>query len=324
MNTAAQIPRPVRTPFGRDATATDVLDGVNLAGRRFIVTGGASGLGEATARALAGAGANVTVAVRDPHSALRLTDEEPLIEALPLDLADLDSVTKFVRAWTEPVDAIIANAGVMAVPTRQLSAAGWELQLATNFLGHFALIYGLEKQLAAASGRVVVVSSGAQLRAGVDLDDLNFDRRPYDPWTAYSQSKSADVLLAVGIARRWADKGVTGNACAPGVIHTNLQRHVAPELMRAMGAMDANGDLIHPEHYKTPDQGASTAVLLAASPLVHGVSGAYFEDNQEAPTVTGGPEPEGGVAEWSLDPELADALWERAVSALPAPLSAGK
>jgi NAD(P)-dependent dehydrogenase (short-subunit alcohol dehydrogenase family) len=301
----------VRTPADR------ILAGIDLTGRRMIVTGGASGIGAETVRALAGAGAEVTVATREP------ADAKPLIEdlaAVPgagrvlarrIDLADLDSVAAFVAGWDGPVDALVANAGVMALPTRRTTPQGWELQLATNYLGHFALAYGLHKALASAgSARVVTVSSGAHLAWPVDFDDPQFARRPYEGWAAYGQSKTADVLLAVGIARRWAGDGVTANSLGPGYIHTKLQRHVDREVMVRVGAMDESGELLTPDYYKTPAEGASTSVLLAASPTVAGVTGRYFEDNREAPVVPGGPDATGGVAAHAVDPAAADRLWE--------------
>jgi NAD(P)-dependent dehydrogenase (short-subunit alcohol dehydrogenase family) len=302
----------ITTPFTAKSTAAEVLTGVDLAGRRAVVTGGASGIGASTVRALAEAGARVTIATRRPAAAKDLVEELPGVDVRELDLADLDSVRAFTGAWRGPLDILVANAGIMALPTRQLSANGWELQLATNFLGHFALITGLHEHLEKA--RVVMVSSGAQLGAGVDFDDPQFERRDYHPWTAYSQSKTADVLLAVGISRRWAGDGITANALAPGYIHTNLQRHVDEATMRAMGAMDEAGDLLTPDYYKTPDQGAATSVLLAASPLVAGVTGRYFEDGQESPVVPGGSP--AGVADWAVDPVAADKLWELATAAL--------
>lgn len=302
------------TSFGMRATAAEVLDGVDLSGRRMIVTGGASGIGVETVRALAGAGAQVTIATRNPAAAETLIKEFPDTRALALDLADLDSVRSFCDAWSGPVDGLIANAGVMMLPTHQVNAQGWEMQLATNYLGHFALAVGLHEALRAAeNSRVVVVSSGAQLRAGFDFDDPQFARRPYDPFVAYAQSKTADVLLAVGISRRWADHGISANACAPGFIHTNLARHIDPATMQALGAMDADGNLVTPDYYKTPAQGAATTVLLAASPLLDGVTGRYFEDNQESEVVDGGPEVMAGVAKWSVDPAAADRLWDYAL-----------
>ncbi|MDH6462708.1 NAD(P)-dependent dehydrogenase (short-subunit alcohol dehydrogenase family) [Micromonospora sp. A200] len=303
------------TPFTARATAAEIVEGVDLTERRMIVTGGASGIGLETTRALAGAGAEVTVATRDPARAADLVEEfsgsgRGSVRAAALDLADLASVDAFVAGWEGPLHALVANAGIMAISDRQLTPEGWELQLATNYLGHFALARGLHDNLrAAGSARVVVVSSGAQLRAGVDFDDPQFDRRPYDPWTAYSQSKTAGALLAVGIAGRWASDGIAANALSPGVINTNLQRHLSDEALRSFGVLDEAGNRIDLPHYKTPEQGAATTVLLAASPLLEGVTGRYFEDNQESEVVPGGPEPMTGVAEHAVDPTAADRLW---------------
>jgi NAD(P)-dependent dehydrogenase (short-subunit alcohol dehydrogenase family) len=294
----------ITTPFHARTTAAEILAGVDLTGRRIIVTGGASGIGAAAATALRDAGAEVTVATRNPTGDDRA-----------LDLSDLTSVRKFVADWTGPVHAIIGNAGIMAVPERRTTADGWELQLATNFLGHFALVTGLHENLrAAGDARVVLVSSGAHVNAPVDFADPQFEHRPYDPWSAYAQSKTADVLLAVGITRKWAADGIVANALNPGYIHTNLQRHVGEDAMRSMGAMDEQGNLITPDYYKTPEQGAATTVLLAASPLLAGVSGRYFADNQEAPVVPGGPGSPAGVASWAVDPEAADRLWDLAAA----------
>ncbi|MCZ7375819.1 SDR family NAD(P)-dependent oxidoreductase [Micromonospora sp. WMMC250] len=311
------------TPFTARSTAAEILDGVDLTGRRMIVTGGASGIGVETTRALARAGAEVTIATRDPRRADALVEEfasqatRGAVSASALDLADLASVDAFVAGWQGPLDVLVANAGIMAIPTRQLTAQGWELQLATNYLGHFALARGLHDNLRAArAARVVVVSSGAHLAAPLDFDDPQFERRPYDPWSAYGQSKTAEVLLAVGISRRWAKDGITANALNPGYIFTNLQRHIDDDTMRAMGAMDEAGNLVEADYYKKPDQGASTTVLLAGSPLLDGVSGRYFDDNQEAEVVPGGPDATGGVAAHAMDPAAADRLWAYAEEAL--------
>ncbi|GAA3077146.1 oxidoreductase [Streptosporangium carneum] len=294
------------TPFNAETTAAEILAGVDLTGRRIIVTGGASGIGLETVRALRAAGAEVAVATRNPADGRRA-----------LDLSDLGSVRAFAADWIGPVHAIVANAGIMALPTRQVAANGWELQVATNFLGHFALITGLRENLRqAGDARVVMVSSGAQLLAPFDFDDPHFERRPYDPWVAYAQSKTADVLLAVGTARRWAADGITANALEPGYIHTNLQRHLDEDTMRAAGAMDDEGNLVTPDYYKTPEQGAATSALLAGSPLLDGVTGRFFSsDNQEAEVVPGGPGATAGVAAWSVDPAAADRLWDYALTA---------
>ena len=289
----------IHTPFTPSTTAAEVLSGVDLTGKRVLITGGNSGLGRAAAEALRDAGAEVVAPTRRE-----------------LDLSDLASVRAYAASVTGPVDAIIANAGIMAVPERRLTAEGWELQLATNFLGHFALITGLRDRLAP-DARIALVSSGIQLRGPFDFDDPQFENRPYDPWAAYAQSKTAVVLLAVGLSRRWADTGITANALAPGYIHTNLQRHLDQATMQAAGAMDDEGNLIHPDYYKTPEQGAAAEVMLVASPLLAGVTGRYFDDdNQEAQVVRGGPDPMNGVAEWSIDPVAADRLWDLAEATL--------
>ncbi|MFJ8158004.1 SDR family NAD(P)-dependent oxidoreductase [Streptomyces sp. NPDC094468] len=310
------------TPFSAHATAEEVIAGVDLTGRRAVVTGGASGLGAATVRALAAAGAEVTIATRSPRSADPIVKELAAVagvgrvRAEALDLSDLDSVDAFAQAWRGPLDILVANAGIMALPERALTPGGWEMQLATNHLGHFALATGLHAALRdAGSARIVIVSSGAHRNAPFDFDDPHFARRPYDPWTAYGQSKSADVLLAVG-ARRWASDGITANALNPGYILTGLQRHLDDDTMRAFGVMDGDGNLKPLPYYKTPEQGASTSVLLAASPLLNGVTGRYFEDNQEARIVEGDEDTPGGVAAHALAPDAADRLWEYGTAAV--------
>lgn len=309
------------TPFDPRTTAEEIIAGVDLAGKRMIVTGGASGLGAETVRALAKAGADVTVAVRNRDAAaalIRTANDEGWagqVCAAQLDLADLDSVRAFAKGWTGPLHALIANAGVMALPELTLSAAGWEMQLATNYLGHFTLALSLDDALReAGNARVVVVSSGAHRGHAIDLADLNFEHTPYDRWVAYGRSKSASVLLAVGIAKRWASDGITANALMPGWITTNLQRHIDLPTLQAMGAADEQGNRIDAPYFKTSAQGAATSVLLAASPLVEGVTGTYFEDNQEAPVTVDGTG--NGVAAHAIDPDTADSLWDYTVDFL--------
>ncbi|WP_329284556.1 SDR family NAD(P)-dependent oxidoreductase [Streptomyces sp. NBC_01455] len=310
------------TPFTARSTAAEVIEGIDLTGRRAIVTGGASGIGTETVRALAAAGADVTIATRRPEVAEQLV-RRPVgvpgagsVRIAPLDLSDLTSVRAFAESWRGSLDVLVANAGIMAVPRREVTPQGWELQLATNFLGHFALVTALHDALTASgSARVVVVSSGAHRDAPFDFGDPHFERRPYDPWTAYGQSKSAEVLFAVG-ARRWTGDGITVNALNPGYILTNLQRHLHDDTMRAFGVMDAEGNLTPLPYYKTPAQGAATSVLLAASPLLDGVTGRYFEDNQEASLAADGSATPGGVAAHALDPGAADRLWQYASAAL--------
>jgi len=206
-----------------------VLAGVDLTGRRAVVTGASSGIGVETVHALAGAGAEVTLAVRDVTAGDRVaaTTTGPRPRVAPLDLADPASVAAFVAAWSGPLDILVNNAGIMATPLLR-TPRGVELQFATNHLGHFALAVGLHPALAAAGdARIVSVSSVGHVNAGVDFDDVNFDRRPYDPWVAYGQSKTANVLFAVEAARRWAADGIIANALNPGrITATNLGRHI--------------------------------------------------------------------------------------------------
>ena len=201
----------ITTPFGFDSTAAEVVAGIDLSGRRAIVTGGSSGIGVETARALAGAGADVTLAVRDTDAGERTaaditaTTGNAAVHVGRLDLADQASVAAFVADWSGPLHILVNNAGVMALPELQLTPEGWEMQFATNHLGHFALALGLHDALAAAGdARIVSLSSVGHLRSPVIFDDLNFTSRPYDPWLAYGQSKTANVLFAVEATRRWA------------------------------------------------------------------------------------------------------------------------
>ena len=287
----------ITTPFGFASTADEVAAGVDLTGRRAVVTGGASGIGVETARTLARAGAEVTLAVRNVEAG-KAVGIEGNVRVAHLDLADRRTVADFVAGWDGPLHILVNNAGVMAMP-EQHTAEGWEMQFATNHVGHFALATGLQPALAAAGdGRIVAVSSSANKHSPVVFDDLHFAFRPYDPWLAYGQSKTANVLFAVEASRRWAADGITANALMPGAIATNLQRHV--------GGLRTN-----PESVKTPQQGAATSVLLAVSPLLKGIGGRYFEDCNEAPVLhERGDDVLHGVAAYALDPANAERLWE--------------
>lgn len=303
----------VETPFGFDTTAADVVAGLDLSGRLAIVTGGASGIGVETARALLQAGADVTLAVRDTAAGEAVAAElaqsagdgaEERVHVGALDLTQLATVRAFARAWDGPLDILVNNAGVMALPDLRLNEDGHELQFATNHLGHFALALGLHDALAAApAGRIVSVSSAGHLRSPVIFDDLDFAFRPYDPWLAYGQSKTANVLFAVAANERWAADGITANALMPGGIETPLQRHLDPSYMQQARAEGIP--------LKTTAQGAATSVLLAASPLLEGIGGRYFEDCAEAePIERAGPRGSGGVAPYALDRDNAERLWE--------------
>jgi len=299
----------IATPFGPQTTAMDVVAGVDLTGRRAIVTGGASGIGVETARALARAGAAVTLAVRNTAAAspvaagIKRTTNNDAVEVSRLELSDLQSVRDFVARWRGPLDVLVNNAGVMAIPERRLSAQGHEMHFATNHLGHFALALGLHDALAAGrNARIVSVSSVAHLNSDVDLDDVDFEHRPYAPWVAYGQSKTANILFAVEAASRWAIDGIVANALNPGrIASTNLRPSLKDAPVPLVQAPKA-------APLKDIQQAAATSTLLAASPLVAGVTGRYFEDCQEAePTRPGLGQ---GVARYALDAEHARALWE--------------
>jgi NAD(P)-dependent dehydrogenase (short-subunit alcohol dehydrogenase family) len=304
----------ITTPFGFTSTAAEVIAGVDLSGKRAIVTGASSGIGVETARALADAGAAVTLAVRNTELGERVAAEiregtaNEAVTVGALDLSDLSSVGTFVAAWSGPLDILVNNAGVMAIQELTLSSSGHEMQFATNHLGHFALALGLHESLAAAgSARIVSVSSGGHLRSPVVFDDIDYAFRDYDPFGAYGQSKTANVLFAVEATRRWAADGIFVNALMPGGIATPLQRHLpAHYAEQALDAFRAAGT-----DFKSVEQGAATSVLLAASPLLDGIGGRYFEDCNEAVVVNrrGGPG-RGGVAPYALDPANAERLWE--------------
>ncbi|QJR37677.1 SDR family NAD(P)-dependent oxidoreductase [Gemmatimonas groenlandica] len=295
---------PIRTLFGFSSTADDVMHGVDLTGKRALVTGGASGIGIETVRVLARAGAEVVVAVRRVEvgeavaSEIRSSTGNPRVHVAPLDLSDLRSVHAFAAGWSGPLHILVNNAGVMAIPTLERTSQGWEMQFATNFLGHFALTQGLFPAMASAGGaRIVSVSSSGNLIAPVLFDDLHFDFMPYDPFVAYGQSKSACALLAVEATRRWSDHGIFANALNPGAIATNLQKHT--------------GGLRTPiERQKSVAQGAATSILLAAHPMLEGIGGRYFEDCNEAATVTRRPADYSGVAHYAMNAHNAQRLWE--------------
>ncbi|MEV7710039.1 SDR family NAD(P)-dependent oxidoreductase [Streptomyces sp. NPDC088270] len=308
----------ISTPFTASSTADEVLRGVDLAGVRAIVTGASSGLGIETARVLAAAGAEVTLAVRNTTAgdAVAETIEKSTEGIRPrvvrLDLADRSSVTRFVDAWCGPLHLLINNAGVVTGGLER-THEGWELQFATNHLGHFALASGLHDALALGAAdrdgaRIVSVSSTAHMRSGVNFDDLHFERRSYDPQIAYAQSKTANSLFAVEATRLWASDGIVANAVNPGGIATGLQRNFTTEQKESLAAAEAAGIFT----YKTVAQGAATSIVAAVAPEFAHSGGHYLDDAQEAYTVPDDADlaqHSHGVKEWALDPAIAKRLW---------------
>lgn len=302
---------PITSPLAPRPTALEVVAGHDLAGKKAIVTGGASGIGVETVRALASAGATVTIAARNLDQANAVAaDVGGDTNVGQLDLSDLGSVRSFASDWlaaNDTLDLLIENAGVMALPDLQLSADGWELQLATNVLGHQLLAVLLAPALlAAAPSRIVCLSSIGHRRSPYVPDDPHFADRPYDPWSAYGQSKTGNSLLAIALTVRLGERGVTANAVHPGGIMTNLQRHMDPELPKKMGWIDEDGN-VNPR-FKTPEQGASTTVWAAVGAELEGIGGLYLEDCHEAEAATD-PDAMVGVNPWALDPIAAEELW---------------
>ncbi len=293
--------------FGATSTADEVLAGIDLTGQRAIVTGGYSGIGLETTRALAKAGAHVVVPARRVEPARAAVAGIPNVDVDELDLGDLDSVRAFADrflATGRDIDIVIDSAGIMACPQTRVGP-GWEAQFATNHLGHFALVARLWPRLVTGAGaRVVSVSSTGHHRSDIRWDDLWFDRG-YDKWAAYGQAKTANVLFAVELDRRGRDAGVRAVALHPGGILTPLQRHLDHAEMVEYGWIDEDGNPLI--EFKTPAQGAATQVWAATSPQLADLGGVYLEDCDvaEVGTEDGAP----GVRPYAIDPESARRLW---------------
>lgn len=290
---------------------------VDLHGVRAIVTGGSSGLGAETARCLASADASVTLAVRNRAAGARIaglieeaTGQRPVVAHL--DLADLASVDAFTDSWKGPLHLLVNNAGLVTGGLERTSS-GTEMQFATNHLGHHALASRLRHALSQGAmhrdgARIVALSSTAHMRAGVEFDDLDFRRRPYDPQIAYAQAKTANSLFAVEATRRWADDGIVANAVNPGGIATGLQRNFTAEQKASLAAAEAAGVFT----YKSIGQGVATTLVAAVSDEFAHTGGHYLDDCREAYTVPNDAslaDHPHGVKEWALDPSLAERLW---------------
>ncbi|NUP81690.1 MAG: SDR family NAD(P)-dependent oxidoreductase [Nonomuraea sp.] len=290
--------------FGYRSTAEEVLQGIDLSGKVALVTGGYSGIGLETTRALSRAGAEVVVPARRPGAAREALGG---VEVAELDLADLDSVRRFADGFLETgrdLHLVINSAGIMACPETRVGP-GWEAQFATNHLGHYALVNRLWPAIERGGGRVVAVSSAGHRRSGIRWDDVMFERG-YDKWTAYGQAKTANVLFAVHLDALARDTGVRAFAVHPGGILTPLQRHLTKEEMMEAGWIDEHGNQLNTS-FKTPEQGAATQVWAATSPRLAGLGGVYCEDCEIAEQAGEGAQ--GGVHPHATDPEQAARLW---------------
>lgn len=312
---AAENQKPIGSGFGAKTPAAEVVKGLDLSGKTVIVTGGYSGIGIEEVRALAGAGARVTVPARRPDAAQEALEAvEGDIEIASMDLGDLTSVKTFAEdfvATGRQLDILINNAGIMACPLTRVGP-GWESQFGVNHLGHMALAQTLLPALQKAeTSRLVALSSTAHIRGDVNWDDPHYQRTEYEKWDAYAQAKSANALFALGADTRWDQYGVTAFSVHPGGIFTPLQRHLTVEEMSAMGWMNPDGTI--PEAiqamFKTPEQGASTATWAATAPQLDGRGGEYCEDCDIAELA--GPDSQRWqhARAWICDDEKADRLW---------------
>jgi NAD(P)-dependent dehydrogenase (short-subunit alcohol dehydrogenase family) len=312
--------------LGATSTTEDVLSGVNLRGKRILVTGVSAGLGVETARSLAAHGAHVVGAARDLTKAKAATTEVQKaaaangggFELVELDLASLKSVRACANGLLEkgePFDVVIANAGVMATPFTD-TADHFEMQFGTNHLGHFVLVNRIAS-LIPAGGRLINLSSAGHRFSNVDLGDPNFERTPYDPWLAYGRSKTANILFSVGFDKRHRGRGVRAAAVHPGGIQTELGRHLGAdeiqklvERISAQRAAEGQG----PFQWKTIPQGAATSVWAGVVAPADEIGGRYCENchvgnivpEDAALTVVSE-----GVRAYAVDPTNAEALWKK-------------
>ena len=309
--------------FGRDSTADEVLEGIDCAGRLVLITGASGGLGAEAARALAAKGAHVTITARDLPKGRHVVEQirtatgNDAVDVMELELSSPSSIRRFAQEYLarHPVlHVLVNNAGVMACPLAR-TPEGWESQFATNHLGHFLLSGLLAPALrAGAPSRVVSLSSSGHRLSGVIFDDIHFERRAYDKWLAYGQSKTANALFAVELDRRLAPAGVRANAVHPGAIVTELGRHLSAEDIAALQARSPGGQGFR---WKEIPAGAATSVWAATAPELEDRGGLYLEDCGIATAKTSRDQLT-GYEPYALDPDAAVRLWtvsERTVGA---------
>ena len=309
---------PVASPFPAKIDGSQVLEGHDLEGKTAIVTGGYSGIGLETTRALAAKGVKLMVPVRSQAKAdENLGDIEGEVSTAIMDLADLDSVNEFAKyalSEFDHLDFLINNAGIMACPETRVGP-GWEAQFGVNHMGHFALVKGLMPLLEKSPGvRVICLTSTAHKMSDIRWDDIQFESGDYDKWQAYGQSKTANALFANALSRRLKPTGGLAFAVHPGGIFTPLQRHLPKEEMVAMGWIEADGSpsALAKQGFKTPEQGCSTTLWAATSALLDGKPGVYCEDcNVAAPVDLSSPMARYyGVNDHATDDDSAERLWE--------------
>ena len=310
--------KPINSGFGAKSEPAAVMENIDLSDKTVVVTGGYSGIGLETIRALKEAGARVVAPARRKDIAIKeldgIIDKDDVAE---MDLADPSSVQQFVDDFTEKIsslDILINNAGIMACPEMRTSQ-GWELQFAVNQIGHFVLTKGLLPLMQKANGaRLVALSSTGHKISGIRWDDIHFKSSDYDKWAAYGQSKTAGSLLAVEVDKRMQDSGIRAFGVHPGGIMTPLQRHLETEEMVALGWMNEDGEPTErvAKMFKSPTQGASTSLWAATSPQLDGIGGVYCENCEVAKRQDDSDKNARfiGVADWAVDSEEASRLWD--------------
>jgi NAD(P)-dependent dehydrogenase (short-subunit alcohol dehydrogenase family) len=295
--------QPIPSGFGAQTTAREAIGDQRLDGKVAIVTGGYAGIGVETTRVLAAAGARVIVPARDREKAERSIGELANVTIAEIDLGVPATIDAFAARFGDgPLHLLIDNAGIMAVPLSR-DARGLESQLAVNHVGHFQLFLRLLPSLRRAKGaRVIALSSRGHMRSAFDFEDPSFERRPYDKMVAYGQSKTANVLFAVELDRRYRDDGIRGFAVHPGaILETDLARNFDPKELEAVIERARRVG-----SFKTIEQGASTTIFCATSPLLDGRGGVYCENCDISGVTTDG---DTGVRPYAVDPEIAQRLW---------------
>ena len=312
----SELQNPIGSGFGAKSEPAEVLEGIDLNGKVALVTGGYSGIGLETTRALSDCGARVIVPARRPDIAKN--ELEGIInkeDILNLDLANPHSVYKFVEEFIDngiTLDILINNAAVMACP-QMPTDNGWDLQFAVNHIGHFILTKGLLPSLLQSNeSRVVTLSSTGHKLSGIRWDDIHFEN-DYDKWQSYGQSKTAASLLAIELDSRMKNEGIRALSVHPGGIFTPLQRHLQKEEMIALGWLNEDGELseMAAAGFKSATQGASTTLWCATNPMLSDIGGVYCENCDVAAREDDGPNARYvGVADWAIDTEEANKLWE--------------
>ena len=307
---------PIDTGIGRKPEAAEVMEGIDLSGKTALVTGGYSGIGVETVRALTNAGATVLVPSRDVDRAVKtLEGIIPADQIGFMDLSDLPTVERYGEDLSSAypiIDLAIFNAGVMACPLDR-TTQGLEWQLGVNHVGHFLLMRTIMKALRAANGaRLVTLSSIAHRMGNVDFSDMNYDQRPYDKWQAYGQAKSAQSLMAVELDRREKDSGIRSFAVHPGGIFTPLQRHLGNAEMAEFGWTDTDGNpsTVAEKLFKSTSQGCATSLWGATAESLNDMGGVYCEDCNVSRVVPDDSNDFTGVRQWAIASEIAERLWD--------------